>query len=228
MHRSYVPALWIDYFLVNNNHDLPDEVVKRFFIILRIKPKEKISVFDGQGREIIGLLVYDAQRKKAHFNKGKLTVVAPCKYPVIVIQAALIESKLSETIKRGIEIGVDNFIIYNAKLSEPYCYKKAIVRQERLIDLAIDASRQCGRVFVPQIIFKDSLSMVLKSDLNNVLGIYGDISGNILLSSILKQIEPISKSLAVIVGPEGGFSKQEITELNQAHCVGVKWAPFKI
>lgn len=227
MHRSYVSATWIDNFIKDHHHELPAHVVKRFVNILRIKPKEKVAVFDGEGREISGLLIHD--KHKAYFHDGHLSSENPPKYKVILLQAALVETKLSETIKRGCEIGVDIVIIYNAHFSDAYCYQKAYARKERLYDIAIDASRQSGRLWVPKIHYEESLAKALSSWSENTLGIYGDISSGILLSSILLTwSNNTAKSLAIMVGPEGGFHHQEIALLKSYNCIGVRWAPYTL
>lgn len=226
MHRSFVDKAWIDGFIQNNRHELPAEVVARFFSVVRIKPDEVVGVFDGYGREVVGTLAYEKQDKRAYFMQGSLQVSEQPKPQIILVQAALSESKLTETIKRGCEIGVDKFVVFNAERSEPFCYKKAINKQERFERMAQDACRQSGRLFVPGIEFRESLAPILKEASSETLGIFGAVDGTKLLSLVLKEYSVKASSLAVVVGPEGGLSGAEIKQLEQVQFIGARWAPF--
>lgn len=226
MHRSFVDKDWIDRFTQNNQHELPAEVVARFFSVVRIKPDEIVGVFDGCGREVVGTVTHDKQHQRAHFIKGILQVSLPLKPTIILMQAALEESKLTETIKRGCEIGVDKFVVFNAERSEPFCYKKAVNKQERFMRVAQDACRQSGRLFIPSIEYKDALAHVLKETSNETLGIFGAVDGSMLLSVVLKEYAAQALSLAVVVGPEGGLSGAEVKQLQQTQFIGARWAPF--
>jgi 16S rRNA (uracil1498-N3)-methyltransferase len=226
MHRSFVPTEWIDDFTHNNHHQLPAEVVTRFFSVLRIKPDEIVSVFDGHGREVMGTLTYEKHDRRAYFTQGTLNVSQPSHPEIVLVQAALEESKLSETIKRGCEFGVDRFIIFQATRSEPFCFNKAVAKADRLIRVAQDACRQSGRVFIPSIIFKDSLAHMLKDASKPCFGVFGAVKGAKLLSSTLKEHGTQGLPMMVVVGPEGGLCLDETKLLEHAQFMGVMWAPF--
>ena len=193
MHRAFVEKTWMDSYLDDEHSALPHEVEMRFFKILRIKPQEKVAVFDGLGRQVSGILAKDGH--KAYFIKSELCKDAMPKPAIVLMQAAIEEPKMSETIKRGTEFGVDKFVIFNAEYSERYCYEKLIKRHERLKLLAIDACRQSGRLFVPQIIFYDSLSMAIAAKNENSLGFFGDPGAKDLLSDdvLTKKLEAVLK-----------------------------------
>lgn len=125
MHRAFVTKEWIDDFIIDNLHALPPETVVRFFSVLRIKPDEVVAVFDGQGRQVVGILSHDKKAQKATFKQASLERYERLSPKIELIQAAIEEKKLAETIQRGCEIGVDVFTIFNAKRSDAFCFKKA-------------------------------------------------------------------------------------------------------
>lgn len=220
MHRAYVDKAWIDSFLANQKLSLPEEVSKRFLTVLRIKSTEKVAVFDGHGREVIGTIV--SQQGQDYFGQAQLKTHERLKPMIVLIQAAIEESKLSETIKRGSELGVDRFVIFESSRSEPYTYSKIAKKHERFMRMAIDACRQSGRVFIPEIIFEKSLASVYTEP---GMGVFGDVQGHMLLSKYLdKSIGEIPFS--IVVGPEGGLSDEEKTSLLKMGFVGVVWSPF--
>lgn len=221
MHRAFVQKPWIDSYLKNQAHPLPLEVANRFFKVLRLKADEQVGVFDGHGREVRGLLA--KIETGAFFTKACLHEEKPFEPSITLMQAAIEESKISETIKRGTEFGFDKFIIFNAEHSERYCFDKLKKREERLNLLAIDASRQSGRLFVPQIEFADSLTLAIKDK----TAIFGDPHAQFLLSEVLATKE-FFKEIVVLIGPEGGFSKAELLNLQKAQAISTRFAPYTL
>lgn len=224
MHRSYVSKEWIDSFINNNNHPLPAEVVSRFISVLRIKADEPVAVFDGHGRQVVGFLINN--KHQIIFAEPKIEVLSPNKSKIILVQAAIEESKMAETIRRGCEYGVDEFIIYNASRSEKYCYNKLLAKKERLMRLSQDACRQSERFFIPEIHFIESITTILKTQQTGDLGVYGDARENKRLSSILREHGALQGDFYIVVGPEGGLTEDEALHLSKAGFIGVIWAPF--
>lgn len=221
MHRSYVSPAWIDLFLADRNEPLPIDAAKRFTQVLRVHENEEIAVFDGQGREVRGCLSFSHQ--SVHFVNANLHQHTVTKPLVILYQAAISEDKISETIKRGCEFGVDRFIIFAAERSEAHCFLKLKRKQDRLFRIAIDACRQSGRFFIPTIDFLPSLSMDKTPE---GLGIYGDVSEKKRLSEFLNQHADFLDQFHIVVGPEGGLSAKEGAVLKGWGFVPVSWAPY--
>jgi 16S rRNA (uracil1498-N3)-methyltransferase len=221
MHRSYVSPAWVDSFLIDNNEPLPIDAAKRFTQVLRIHADEEIAVFDGQGRELRGYLKLNDNN--VYFSKAKLHQQALSQPQLILYQAAISEDKISETIKRGCEFGVDRFIIFNAERSEAHCYLKLTRKKDRFNRIAIDACRQSGRFFIPPVYFSPSL---LFDKTPQGFGIYGDVAEKRRLSEILKPEAGLLDEFHIVVGPEGGLSPKEIEVLQKWGFWSVSWAPY--
>lgn len=226
MHRSYVPKSWIDAFIIDEEHPLPKDVEERFFAVVRVKADEEVAVFDGDGREIIGAVKKIAPREGAHFVGARLCTKPRNLPEIVVIAAAIDDAKLAQTIQRGCEYGVDRFIIFAADKSEKFCFGKLEKRQDRLMRIAEDAARQSGRYFLPKLEFVNSLDDVVRcAEKNCGLKIFGDVAENKLLSHHLKNQNLNEQPCYIAVGPEGGLSAREISQLRAAGFVGVIWAP---
>ena len=175
MHRSFVGKDWIDAFLNDKTIHLPKNVTERFFSILRIKPDELVAVFDGVGREVRGIVAQDKRLKKAVFIDAHLFVFSQYKPEIILLQAAIDEQKLSETVRRGCEYGVDRFVIFASINSDRFSLQKLMTKLERLKRIAEDACRQCGRYFIPSITFKADIFLALCEEKPKMsLGVFGD------------------------------------------------------
>jgi 16S rRNA (uracil1498-N3)-methyltransferase len=224
VHRSYVSKEWIDSFIVDNKIAIPPEACARFFSVVRIKAKEQAAVFDGNGREVAGVLAYED--RFARFLNPVLRIIPPPCSKIILVQAALDDSKLAETIKRGSEYGIDRFIIFNAQRSEKFCFKKLLAKKERFERIAQDACRQSERLFIPTIEFHELMSSLFVSQEKKTLGLFGDSKEQRLLSKLLWEQKEMHNNYCIVVGPEGGLTEAECSTLHDFGFIGVQWAPF--
>ena len=225
MHRSYVSKAWIDAFINNDKEILPSEAEVRFFSVLRVKPDEEVAVFDGDGREVVGTLKKHA--KGAHFAAARLSKKSKALPEIVVVQGAIDEAKLSQTIQRGTEFGVDRFIIFSASRGDSFCFAKIEKRHSRLVRIAEDAARQSGRYFVPTIQLVKNLDDILNAVRNDIgLAIFGDVRSNEILSAHLQQRGKSDLPTYLAIGPEGGFSQDEMVKLKASGFIGVMWAPY--
>ena len=221
MHRCFVDRSWIDSWLLDANKAVPHEVSERLLKVVRIKESELVGFFDGQGRELRGFLT----RGGTLINAAKFEV-APDLVRIVLLQGAIEETKMAETIKRGTEFGVESFIIFKAERSDAFCYGKLEKRYERLKSLAIDAARQSGRLFVPEISFVKDLKSFKPE--GKTFGIFGDLDAQQKLSISLASHYAQEAEIAVVVGPEGGLSKPEKNILSQHGFKSVQWAPYTL
>lgn len=225
MHRSYVSKLWIDAYLDNNQERLPRDVEQRFFSVVRIKSDEEVAVFDGAGRQIVGALKKDGTG--AYFFSARVIEEEPAKPAIVVLQAAIEDAKLSQTIQRGCEFGVDRFVIFPAERSDKFCFEKLKKRADRFMRIAEDAARQSGRLFIPSIEFETNLSDALaKTRAHECIGFFGEVAHNVRLSQILSQHVNREASYYVVIGPEGGLCESEKALLCSSGFLGVLWAPY--
>jgi 16S rRNA (uracil1498-N3)-methyltransferase len=224
MHRSYVPKAWIDAFIANEQESLPKDSATRFFSILRVKPDEEVAVFDGEGRAVVGFVEKHALGH-ANFVQARLYIKTRVLPELIVIQAAIDEAKLSQTIARGCEFGVDRFIIFSAQRSDSFCFDKLKKRHERFARIALDAARQSGRYFIPAIDFVKSLDDVLATASPFSVAIFGEVLSAELLSKHLQRLTASELPCYIAIGPEGGFNETEMQKLKATGFFGVTWAP---
>lgn len=227
MHRSYISNEWLlaNKDITNNKALLPIDVATRFLNIVRIKPKEKVAVFDGCGHELIGF-IEKVDKNNAYLTDFKFYIYEPKSYQIILMQSSLAFDKISETIKRCTEFGVDKFTIFNAQHSDAFSYEKLIKKTDRLKAISIDSARQSGRVFIPRINFFPNIKELLKNKAENSIGFFGII--NAKENFLLKAKELINKDIKniyIAIGPEGGFSKKEEEILSDANFHKVSFGP---
>lgn len=221
MHRAYVDSDWIDSYVIDAQAVLPESATERFLSIVRIKHDEFVAVFDGTGREVTGMIARGEQGR-AHFTQSRLVIHEKNSSSIVLVQAALDEAKIVESIKRSCEYGVDEIVIWQSERSEKFVYQRLLKKSDRLMRVAQDACRQSGRVFIPAIRFKESLGEFVDDKPEGLL-IFGDTKEQRLLSSLLTNKQ--ESDFYIAVGPEGGISDHECAILKRAGFVGAIWAP---
>lgn len=177
--------------------------------VMRVKVSDDIIVFDGSGKEYF--CVIDKIGKNDIIAKVNKTIKRKVdNFRLALAQAMPKLNKMDFVIERATELGVERII---PMITERAIIKteagKAVPRVNRWKKLAIEASKQCGRVTVPEINdienYKDSLSHIKNYELAIIPTL---CEGTLRLKEILKN--KIVKSAIIFIGPEGDFTEGEI------------------
>ncbi len=177
---------------------------------LRIKDNERILITNGKG--IICQASVNRENKDEyiafveHFfdeNYGELL-------RSIAIGVGILQDRerFELIIEKSVELGVSQFF----PLITDYSQKKSL-NTLRLQSKAVAAMKQCKRSRLPIIYEPVSLSDITKFHFEKI--ILADENG------IKPSVPQSSKSILLLVGPEGGFSLKEIEYLNKLHIE--KW-----
>ncbi len=177
--------------------------------VLRLREGEKIEVFDGAGR------IYDAiiaeEKEKQFLLEIKKAVFQELNYSLSVFVGFPKGTKFDFISKALTEVGVTTIGGFTSKYSQvkPVLEKK----KKRLRKIAIEACKQSGRVWVPEIVMfegVDSLVEKIKELPGNKILFYEKAVEYLSLSSIG------SKELSIVIGPEGGFAKEEVIKMKES------------
>ncbi len=194
-HRFYVsPDL-----LTTGAVILPPEEAHHALRVARVRDGDAVLLFDGQGREGRGS-VQRVDKRDATVWVEELRAVPQPSPALTLAQAWLHREKTIEFIVRhGTELGVAAFVFFRADHSESA--PKIDAKWNRL---AIEACKQCGRLWLPEFRLADSLGEALEAT-----------SGDRLIAAMDEPAVPWSQALTggdatVCIGPEGDFSGEEI------------------
>ncbi len=180
---------------------------------LRMAAGEHIIVCDESGREYdCTLSVFSDDRVIALIDRERESTNEPCFYAHL-FQGLPKGDKLDLIIQKSVECGVSEVTTFESE----FCIAKAKAdseekKLERRQRIALEAAKQCGRGAVPKInktINYDSM-IKLAQDYDIVLFCY-EGEGTLPIGEHLKRLPTDKKAprIAVIVGPEGGFSESE-------------------
>ena len=208
--RLFVP----DGLAVGQTIVLPPECSHHALRVLRLRVHDAVTLFDGKGNEFEALLLpepADASQCRAKITRGG-PVNREARLRVTIVQALSAQEKIDWFLEKAVELGVDRIILASAARS--IVHLSAARRQRRLErcqDIAIAACSQCGRNRLPAIEIAENLGAAL--------GAAQEAGSRWLLepSAPTGLRAAHGGSVALAVGPEGGFAPEEIA---LAHSLG--------
>ncbi len=192
--------------------------------VLRMKPGERILLSDGKGTNClcelteIGVSEVKARILPEEVSDTELPV------EVTLYQGLPKADKMEFIIQKCVELGVTRIVpVEMARCVMKLDKKKEEVKRKRWHGISESAAKQSKRMIVPEISsvmkYKDAIKEAAALDLSLVP--YEDAEslegagGMERTRTLIKALRPGQKC-AVFIGPEGGFSDQEIEEAQEA------------
>jgi 16S rRNA (uracil1498-N3)-methyltransferase len=206
---------------------LPDTESHHAITVMRLSRGASVIVVDGLGTAYRGEIADIAGRKKVEVridaeigNYGEPTVV-------LTLAAGLSAGyKLDSIIEKGTELGVKRFVPVITEKSKVRLddSRRAAARTRRLERVALAAIKQCRRSYRPDISLPIGLVEFLRQvDAESVKLIFhpGDASESLENVPLTSQV----KRVTLLVGPESGFTSEEVRSANQAGFITVSLGP---
>ena len=167
--------------------------------VVRVRPGDPVALFDGRGREISGE-VAATKKNEIVIQALEETVLPPPPRRLTLLQAWLRRDKaLDFIVQHGTELGVARFVFFRAQRSE-----RKLVHSPKWARAAVEACKQCGRLWLPEFILADGLEDAVR-----------DAAVPVLLATKDLHVAPLrmalaGTSVALMVGPEGDFTDEEV------------------
>ncbi len=191
------------------NVPLPDEAFHYLFRVLRCHDKEKLITFNGDGYDYYCELQQE-NKKSAQLivcEQQKNNNESPLK--TILIQGLSKNERMDTAIQKAVELGVSE--IYPVRTD--FCAVKLATerqakKQQHWQAIITSACEQSERAVIPTLHDLQPLSAVLQNlsaEIKIILHPYQEKP--ILVPSFWSKP---AQSAAVMIGPEGGFSEQEV------------------
>lgn len=195
--------------------------------VLRLRPKDIIYVFDGQGHEYkVQLTVIENSRIWGQVITEVQVFTEP-KLKVTLAQGLAKKEKNELVVQKATEIGVQTLIpmICERSISRPSAGNK---KADRFRRIAREAAKQCRRAVVPTVEPMATFGELLDrfSAFDAVLFLWEEERSTDIkqiLQQLKQNLQP--KTLLVLVGPEGGFSLTEAKSAREHGALTMSLGP---
>lgn len=181
--------------------------------VLRLRPGDRVFVFDGTGREVITSLATATPRKATARIVGELPRMPSARLRVTLAQVAPRGPAMDLIVAKATELGVARIIPLEAERS---VRRAAEARTSRWVRIAQEAAEQCGRRDLPEVAPPSTLEAFLGTHPGQTPLLACDAGpGSRPLMAVCRELQGAS-ALTLLVGGEGGLSRTEVGRL-QSH-----------
>jgi len=194
--------------------------------VLRLKPGDSLSIFDGRGKEAFGeitqintnIITIKIKNKKNQDSVLKTQVTLACAIPK--------KAKFETIIEKCTELGIYEIIPLITKRTEVRLPPpKRDHKAKRYRTVAVNAAKQSQRRTVPIIHapmdFKNFLEILDPNELTLIPHLLGPREK---LQDMLPQPKQFKK-ITYVIGPEGDFTPQEIEQAKKKGCIPITLGP---
>lgn len=189
--------------------------------VLRAREGDKVRVFDGTGVEYHGAIIKVKSKEAIVRIEFKEVIKEESAIKITLAQAIPKKRKMDDIIEKVTEVGVDTVIpLRTDRTVVDISEGQAGLKIARWNKIAIEASKQCGRIRPPDIPgikrFLEVLDNIKEYELALMPTLY---EKEIDLKSVIRGRK--LKSVITFIGPEGDFSEEEVRCAKEAGCITV-------
>ena len=208
----------------------PDDIARQIRLVLRLKPGDRVLVLDGEGTSFQVQLTHLNEREtlgkvlEIHTLESGLPAYIHLFFPLSK------REKVEWILQKGTEVGVSAFHPFMSErtlVQKMEASEKKTSRWESIIREAAEQSRRVSLPdLFPSLAFGDAVQFAADQT-DRILAAWVGEEQSMIKGTLADLKGPAQSipSIAVFVGPEGGFSDREIDHLNAQSARTVSLGP---
>ena len=227
MHRFYIaPEDWnVDALKLSDSeaHHARD--------VLRMKRGDRAVLFNGRGREITAEIV-DLSGDEVHLRRLQETETPPLRCRITLGQAIPKGKNMDLIVQKAVEIGAAEIApLISERTIVDLGPKEAEQKKTKWQQIAIEAAKQCGQNWLPQLHaprkLKEFFSHAGGFDLRLIGSLQPDaIHLKKILADYTDQHRDRPRDVLMLVGPEGDFTPAELALARTNGCLPITLGPI--
>lgn len=192
--------------------------VKHIARVLRLAPGDAVQLCDGNGSECDAVISSISPAEVAFDTSAWRRAKSEPSVSITLFQCLPKAGKMETIIQKCVELGACGFVPVQSircvvVLKPPY--ESRIERWQRVSE---EAAKQSRRGIIPKVYDPVAMDKLSFEDFDTVLVAYEN-ERTVSLKTALRR--GCGERVAILVGPEGGFSEQEIAMLEKKGAVSV-------
>lgn len=189
---------------------------------LRMAEGDEVTVCNGDGNEYRCILkrirdeecIAEIQEVTKSNRESPIFITLCMAYPK--------GDKLETVIQKAVELGAGKILPFeSARCIKRPKAEKAEKQTARLQRIAEEAAKQCGRAKIPTVCHPVSFNSMLEVAKESELALLCYENEDGLTVKCILAGKDAPKSIAIIVGSEGGFSPDEVKAATDSGCISV-------
>jgi 16S rRNA (uracil1498-N3)-methyltransferase len=210
---------------------LPEDEAHHLMQVLRIRNGERIEALDGKGAKMEVEIEFLGKGKAHILARGeRLTDPRLNALPVILEMAVLKGDAMEWTVEKAVELGVRTFVpVLSAHAVVQVDRKGPHYYRERWQKIADQALKQCGRLERMEVRAPIELALLVTE--KRALRIWADEAARAESPHVFETLAKIEaaervRGVAILIGPEGGWSEVERELLSRSDCRSTSLGPW--
>ncbi len=205
---------------------LPDTQAHHAIRVLRLKPDASITLFDGLGGQYPARLVIDGKRGYAALGEHQI-VEAEIAGRLTLVQGIASGDKMDWVIEKAVELGATAVApIFAHRSVLQLSGERLRKRVEHWHRVAQSASEQCGRNRLLEVHEPCTLAQYLaQAEPGDATRVFCHPDASTTLSQALAATATDNGEITLLVGPEGGWSDEELALAARNHLTPVNFGP---
>jgi 16S rRNA (uracil1498-N3)-methyltransferase len=208
--------------------------------VLRLKRGDKAVLFNGRGRELTAEVTH-ASRDEVQWKPLHETETPPLRCRITLGQAIPKGKNMDLIVQKAVELGAAEIApVISERTIVDLDPDEAAQKQAKWQQVAIEAAKQCGQNWLPQVrvprklkdFFSDTSAPTsdrpsLTSDLRLIGSLQTDARHlKDLLTSYVKDHGDRPTSVLMLIGPEGDFTPAELSLAKSHGCQPITLGPI--
>ena len=179
---------------------------KHIVKVLRLRVGDEITMFDSSAREYDCVIETVGKREVRAAIKRTRNVSTDPVLNITLMQGLTKGDKMDYIVAKATELGVSRIVPVVTERSQ----LRGAAKTGRWERIAVSASKQCGRTKPPNIENTLSFQEALNISNNNELLVILHTNTEDKLKDFIKKSLQNTTNIILFIGPEGGFSQEEI------------------
>ncbi|MBE7077963.1 MAG: 16S rRNA (uracil(1498)-N(3))-methyltransferase [Clostridiales bacterium] len=173
--------------------------------VLRLSAGDEVILLDNSGKEYTAIIA-SVEKKRMLLNVVREEVGQREPFSDVYLLFGYLKNadKNEFVVQKAVELGVKRIGVFSSAFSSAYMNANKL---ERLNKVAKEAAKQCLRATAPEIVYYDDLEKALGS----AEGYENKLFACEFATESKCDVANIQGSVAIVIGSEGGFSREEET-----------------
>ncbi|MBI4024889.1 MAG: 16S rRNA (uracil(1498)-N(3))-methyltransferase [Verrucomicrobia bacterium] len=197
--------------------------------VLRAKTGDRITVFDGAGREYLAEIL-EARSDEARLQLAQKSETPPPPCSITLAQALPKNKTMDFIVQKATELGIREIIPILSERSNIHLQSDVIAaKMLRWRQISIEAAKQCGLNWLPSISYPRKVREMADIRSHDRMRFIGSLQPDAKpLWDYLRGLKPLEGGILLMIGPEGDFTPAEINLVQDAGFKPLSLGPLAL